>query len=72
MTQTSFNCGAYHIESWGNGTSYRINKEHWSIWLQGDGAAQLREDTDNFSTCSAIDDLFIDYIASLPTLLYSD
>ena len=71
MIQTSFHCGAYHIESWGNGAAYSIHKEHWCIWLQGDDAAQIREDTDNFSTPSALDDLFINHIASFPTLLYS-
>jgi hypothetical protein len=71
MTQTSFHCGAYHIESWGNGTAYSIHKEHWCIWLQGDDAAQLREDTDNFATSSALDELFRDYINSQPSLLYS-
>jgi hypothetical protein len=71
MTQTSFNCGAYHIVSWGKGTSYSIHKEHWCIWLQGDDAAQIREDTDNFTISSALDDLLLNHINSLPSLLYS-
>ena len=61
MKQVSFRCGAYHIESWGNGTAYSIHKEHQCIWLQGDDATQLREDTDNFGNPSALDDLFLNY-----------
>jgi hypothetical protein len=64
MTQTSFNCGAYHIESWGNGTAYSIHKDHQCIWLQGDAATQLREDTDNFGAPSVLDELFLNYFTS--------
>lgn len=63
MTQTTFNCGAYKIISYG-GTAYTITKAHQTIWMRGEEAAQIREDSADFTNPSALDDYFLNFFAS--------
>lgn len=64
MNQQSFKCGSYHITSHGNGFAYTIERQHQTIWVQGEDAAQIREASNDFSNPSALDDYFLDYFAS--------
>jgi hypothetical protein len=64
MNQQSFKCGAYHITSHGNGFAYTIERAHQTIWAQGEDAAQIREDSNDFNNSSAIDDYFYTFFSS--------
>lgn len=64
MTKTTFTCGDYRITSYGNGTAYEITNYYRTIFLQGDDANQLRQDTDDFSNPSVLGDFFFEYFSS--------
>lgn len=64
MTQTEFKCGHYLIRSYGNGTAYEIVDGYRSLFVQGDEASQIREDTNQWELSSVLDDIFREYFTT--------
>lgn len=64
MNSTSFYCGRYLITSYGNGTAYEVTQGNRSVHLQGDDCIQLREQTEDFSNPSALDDFFFEFFSN--------
>jgi hypothetical protein len=60
MTITEFQRDDYTITSYGNGTAYFIARKgaETGVFVQGDDAATLREQTDGFDNLDILSDYF--------------